>query len=90
MIVYYINYRIKRLIEDYLADHVKFWRTADGNEVDFVVETEFEKGIAYEVKFSEREFKESKYKKFKQAYPNYPLNCVGLVRKSKDDALWKF
>ncbi|MEA1936832.1 MAG: DUF4143 domain-containing protein [Patescibacteria group bacterium] len=42
-------------------DKIKFWRTQDKNEIDFIV-----KNKAYEVKFNKANFKESKYKKFKK------------------------
>ena len=61
------------LNEKYSSDQVKYWRTADGNEVDFIIETSYLKGFAVEVKFSEREAKMSKYNKFIQNYPNFPL-----------------
>lgn len=61
------------LIENYEQDQIKYWRTADGNEVDFVVETQYLKGFAVEVKFNEQEAKLSKYKKFISTYPDFPL-----------------
>jgi predicted AAA+ superfamily ATPase len=61
------------LNEKYESNQVKYWRTADGNEVDFIVETSYLKGFAVEVKFNEREAKISKYTKFIQNYPNFPL-----------------
>lgn len=67
------NYAFRKLLEKQEPDQVKFWRTADGNEVDFVVETSFKKGFAVEVKFQENEAKLSKYKTFVNAYPEFPL-----------------
>lgn len=67
------NYVFRKLLEKHEPDQVKFWRTADGNEVDFVVETSFQKGYAVEVKFQENESKLSKYKTFTTAYPVFPL-----------------
>lgn len=61
------NMNYKLLAEKYDFDDIKFWRTADGNEVDFVL-PEAEKPIAIEVKFNENLIKESKYLKFKNAY----------------------
>jgi uncharacterized protein len=67
------NFCFRVLLERYEQDQIKYWRTADGNEVDFVVETQYLKGFALEVKFNEQEGKLSKYKKFIENYPNFPL-----------------
>lgn len=72
------NYVYRRLVERYpveqpLGGPIKFWRTADGNEVDFVVEETAFGGKAIEVKFSPTEAKPNKYKKFTEAYPQFPL-----------------
>ena len=67
------NYVFRKLLEKQEPDQIKFWRTANGNEVDFVVETSFQKGYAVEVKFQDNEGKLSKYKIFTEAYPDFPL-----------------
>lgn len=67
------NYAFRKLLERHDPEQVRFWRTADGNEVDFVVETSFQNGFAVEVKFQEKETKLSKYKVFAAAYPDFPL-----------------
>ena len=67
------NFCFRVLSEKFEQDQIKYWRTADGNEVDFIVETQFLKGFAVEVKFNEQEAKVSKYKKFITTYPNFPL-----------------
>ena len=67
------NYVYRRLSERYSNDQIKFWRTTDGNEVDFVVEETAFGGQAIEVKFSSAEGTPKKYKKFNELYPNYPL-----------------
>ncbi|RBQ06968.1 ATP-binding protein [Pedobacter miscanthi] len=73
------NYAYIRLRQLYDADHLHFWRTADGNEVDFVVEEQLNKGMAYEVKYNDVQFKPSKYKKFAEAYPDFDLKCICKV-----------
>ncbi len=70
------NYVFTRLRKLYGTDSIKFWRTADGNEVDFIVEKKLDEGLAYEVKFSESQFKKSKYKKFEEAYKKFPLRPI--------------
>ncbi len=68
------NLAFRLLSERYDQDQIKYWRTADGNEVDFVVETSYLKGFAVEVKFNEQEVKPNKYNKFTQNYPDFPLD----------------
>ncbi len=67
------NFCFRVLSERYEQDQIKYWRTTDGNEVDFVIETQYLKGFAVEVKFNEQEAKPSKFKKFIATYPNFPL-----------------
>lgn len=68
------NLAFRVLSERYDQDQIKYWRTADGNEVDFIVETSYLKGFAVEVKFNEQDTKPNKYNKFTQNYPNFPLD----------------
>ena len=67
------NFCFRVLMENYEQDQIKYWRTSDGNEVDFILETQYNKGIAIEVKFNEQEARQSKFKKFIENYPNFPL-----------------
>lgn len=67
------NLSFRLLSERFEQDQIKYWRTADGNEVDFVVETSYLKGFAVEVKFNEQDVKPNKYNKFTQNYPDFPL-----------------
>lgn len=68
------NFIFNELRQTIEPDDIKYWRTADGNEIDFVIETSADTGFAIEAKWAEREFKASKYKKFVESYPNYPLH----------------
>jgi uncharacterized protein len=70
------NLVYRRQVEINKRDSVKFWRTTDGNEVDFVIETSFQNGEAIEVKFNESDAKLSKYKKFTEAYPTFSLRFL--------------
>ena len=70
------NFVYRRQQELWNKDQIKFWRTADGNEIDFIIETSFQQGEAIEVKFSEGEVKPSKYRKFTEEYPNFPLRFL--------------
>ncbi len=56
---------------------IHFWRTTAQNEVDLLVETEYKKGYALEVKWQEKEFKPTKYKIFEESYgKRFPLRPV--------------
>lgn len=67
------NYVFRNLADQFDRDKIKFWRTADGNEVDFVLEESNKRGIAIEVKFNQAEINAKKYKKFTELYPDYPI-----------------
>ena len=67
------NYVYRSLSDQLSRDKIKFWRTADGNEVDFVLEESTKAGKAIEVKFTVTEANTKKYKKFNELYPMYPL-----------------
>jgi predicted AAA+ superfamily ATPase len=71
------NIYFKLLLEKYNIDDIFFWRTTDGNEVDFVLNN-IEKPYAVEVKFSENAIRESKYKIFRENYPEIPLHFAFL------------
>jgi uncharacterized protein len=62
------NLVFRRLSEKYPSNQLKFWRTTEGNEVDFIIEESQEARKAFEVKFSETEVKPKKYNIFQQTY----------------------
>lgn len=67
-----------------------FWRTAEKNEVDFIVETGNNKGLAYECKWNEKEFKPSKYKKFNELYgSNFELNLLSVEYQKLSNWIFK-
>jgi predicted AAA+ superfamily ATPase len=70
-------------------DTIKYWRTADNNEVDFVVETSFNQGKAFEVKWSENAFSVNKYKKFTENYINFPLKPLTFDFKNSESFVLK-
>ncbi|MCL2649812.1 MAG: ATP-binding protein [Candidatus Azobacteroides sp.] len=71
------NTCFRLLIDKYGSDNVLFWRTTAGNEVDFVV-PDIENPQAIEVKFDKNAIKESKYKIFKENYPEIPLSFAWI------------
>jgi predicted AAA+ superfamily ATPase len=68
------NYAFIRLRTLYGNEDLRFWRTADGAEVDFVVTSGQDQGEAIEIKFEETSYNPSKYRKFQENYPEYVLN----------------
>ncbi len=69
------NLVFKQLIDKNKLDDIKFWRTQNKNEVDFVLEN-IKK--AYEVKVNKDKFIESKYKLFKENYNDFSLDVIDL------------
>ena len=67
------NIYFREFLFKYWLEEIKFWRTQNKNEVDFVIE---EDKKAYEVKFNKKQFNERKYKLFKKTYPEYDLECI--------------
>lgn len=65
------------LADKYGTDGIHYWRTSDGNEVDFVLEDNGG-SKAIEVKYDKNQFKVNKYKLFKEAYPEIPLHYIWL------------
>jgi len=72
------NAAFRQMRELFNKDQLKFWRTAQKNEVDFI---ENEKR-AFEVKMNPNNFKKSKYKKFFELYPDIVLSIISIDKKS--------
>ena len=70
------NYVYRRLTNLYDRDYVKFWRTTDNNEIDFVINTANKTGFAYEVKTNCRKAKQALKSKFTDIYPDFPLEII--------------
>jgi len=76
------NYFFRILIDSYYPDEIKFWRTINKAEVDFVIENQ----EAFEIKVNRSLVKLSKYKLFQQKYPEIKFNILDLEQlKSKSD-----
>lgn len=70
------NYVYKRLSGIYDSDAIRFWRTTDKKEIDFVISTSFREGLAYEVKMNCKTIKLVSLKKFSNTYPDYPIEVI--------------
>lgn len=84
------NAVFRQLIEKYDESEIKFWRTASGNEVDFIIEDK----DAFEVKFNAGQFNKKKYRVFFENYPEIEMRVVayeipGRVTSAKELYLWQ-
>ncbi len=59
------------LLREGKVDNIKFWRTQNNKEVDFVINDE-----AYEIKFTNEKHKENKYELFRRTYPDIKFSIV--------------
>jgi len=66
------NIVFRQLLEKYDINNLKFWRTNDKQEVDFIIKEK----LALEVKAQPRQFKENKYKLFLKNYPDIKLSIA--------------
>lgn len=73
------NALFRQLIEKYDFEEIRFWRTIQKNEVDFIVDEKF----AFEVKAQPKEFKKSKYKVFLENYPKIDFSIVSFDVKER-------
>lgn len=68
------NAAMRQLLESYDLNEIKFWRTTQGQEIDFIIKD----SLAVEIKFNSRKFRVQDYKKFTQSYPNIPLQVATI------------
>jgi predicted AAA+ superfamily ATPase len=71
----YVYLRLKQVAEE---ESVKYWRTQNKQEVDFVVQHDDGTVAAYEVKWNAAAFRASKYAYFQKTYPEISLDCISL------------
>ena len=67
-----------RILADQIGtDAIRYWRTSGGNEIDFIL-SDSDPIKAIEVKFDNNQVNVNKYKLFKDAYPEIPLQFLWL------------
>lgn len=71
------NAVFRQLMERHDISDIKFWRTIQQNEIDFILEDK----EALEVKVNPEQFKEKSYKIFMENYKDIPLSIVSLGAK---------
>jgi hypothetical protein len=69
---YLENIFFKEFLFKEKINNIKYWRTINQNEVDFIINEK----KAFEIKFSEKLIKQSKYKLFKEKFPDIDLEFV--------------
>lgn len=72
------------------SDAIHFWRTSEGNEIDFVISKKYNQGESLEIKFDEASFTISKYKRSTGAHPTYSLYCRAFHTESSQRSLLAF
>lgn len=71
------NQAFRILVDRYGVDEVRFWRTTDKKEVDFVLPMQ-SPPLAYEVKQNEHAADANKYKTFRETYPEFQFRFLCL------------
>jgi len=73
------------LDESHHESDIHFWRTTDGNEVDFVIDTT--PRVAYEAKTSPQKVSAHKYELFRTRYPDITFSLVSTRCGTAESAL---
>lgn len=69
------NFVYRRLTEKYDTDDIRFWRTTDNKEIDFIIDSG-EGKFAYEVKFSCQQKKGNASQVFLEHYPDFSYKTI--------------
>lgn len=72
------NYAFIRLRESSAPESLHFWRTTEGNEIDFIYHNRDGSGHAMEIKYNDSLFQPIKYKAFTSAYPDIHLTVRAI------------
>jgi len=78
------NIYFRQLAEHYGMSNINFWRTTNGNEVDFIIHEPGKPSRAVEVKYNNEKINEAKYKKFRADYPEIDLSFAYYEPFSED------
>jgi predicted AAA+ superfamily ATPase len=70
------NYVFNRLTELFENDQIRYWRTTDKKEIDFVVTADFATGQAFEAKIDARLKKSDGFFRFKELYPDFSTRLI--------------
>ena len=75
------NAVFRELLEENQIDNIHFWRTADGHEIDFIIN----KKNAYEVKTNNRKILKKNFSMFEKTYPEIPISIISLNKTEEQD-----
>jgi len=78
------NVYFRQIAGHYGMSNINFWRTTNGNEVDFIIHEPGKPSRAVEVKYNNEKIKEAKYKKFRADYPEINLSFAYYEPFSED------
>jgi len=78
------NVYFRRITEHYGISNINFWRTTNGNEVDFIIHEPGKPSRAVEVKYNNEKINEAKYKKFRADYPEIDISFAYYEPFSED------
>ena len=81
------NYVFLRLKELYGLENIRFWRTSDQKEVDFIIMSSKQNMKAYEVKFNSTGIRAAKYKAFTNTYPEYDFHFIEYTGNNSPNAM---
>ncbi len=79
------NAVFRQLVERYDLNEIKFWRTVQKNEIDFIVKEK----EALEVKAQPLQIREKNYKVFMKNYKNFDFKVISLGAKAKTTGKYK-
>lgn len=68
-----------QFLEKYNEDYIRFWRTIQKNEIDFIIKEK----EAFEVKINTDKFNEKNYKIFLKSYSNINLSIISIDKKNE-------
>ena len=74
------NMVFRQLIEKYPVDEIRFWRTSQGQEIDFIADAK----EAIEVKASSAGFKEGSYRVFSKHYSDMAFHVISMEIRERD------
>jgi len=78
------NIYYRQLARHYGMSNINYWRTTNGNEVDFIIHETGKPSCAVEVKYNNEKINKVKYKKFRVDYPEIDLSFAYYEPFSED------
>lgn len=80
------NMVFRQLTEKYPVDEIRFWRTSQGQEIDFIADAK----EAIEVKASSAGFKEGSYRVFSKHYSDMAFHVISMEIRERDKGKTSF